>query len=92
MQYSTEAEFLDAIGTMVLRAVLLAIFTVVCSYGFYSPQPYSKSGLKLVCNVNFVYGKLKFENFQDYAQKPHRNFSFINSTSVQEILTKVFQL
>jgi hypothetical protein len=30
----------------------------------------SKSGLKLVCNVNIVNGNLKSENSQDYAQKP----------------------
>jgi hypothetical protein len=29
----------------------------------------SKSGLKLVCNVNFGYGNLKSENFQDYTLK-----------------------
>ncbi len=33
----------------------------------------SKSGLKLVCNVNIVYGNLKSEKSQDYAQKPQRN-------------------
>ncbi len=27
--------------------------------------------LKLVCNVNIVYGNLKSENSQYYAQKPH---------------------
>jgi hypothetical protein len=34
----------------------------------------SNSVLKLVCNVrvNSVYGNLKSENFQDYAQKPQR--------------------
>jgi hypothetical protein len=35
-------------------------------YGF-------KSGLKLICNVNIVYGYLKSEKSQDYAQKPQRN-------------------
>ncbi len=40
-----------------------------------------KSGLKLVCNVNIVYGKLKSENSQDYAQKPQRNCTFMNSAS-----------
>ncbi len=33
------------------------------------PSPLSKSGLKLVCDVNIVYGNLKSENSQDYAQK-----------------------
>jgi hypothetical protein len=31
------------------------------------PLPPSKSGLKLVCNVNIVYGNLKPEDSQDYA-------------------------
>ncbi len=37
-----------------------------------SPPPFpppSKSGLNLVSNVNIVYGNLKSENSQDYAQK-----------------------
>jgi len=37
--------------------------------------------LKLVCNVNIVYGNLKSENPQDYAQKPQRNCTFMNSAS-----------
>jgi hypothetical protein len=41
----------------------------------------SKSGLKLVCNVNIVYGNLKSENSQDYTQKPQRNCMFVNSAS-----------
>ncbi len=39
------------------------------------PPPPSKSGLKLVCNV---YGN---KNSQDYARKPQRNCTFMNSTS-----------
>jgi hypothetical protein len=46
-----------------------------------SPPPLSKSGLKLVCNVNIVYGNLNSENSQDYAQKPQRNCTFMNSAS-----------
>jgi hypothetical protein len=34
----------------------------------------SKSDLKLVYHVNIVYGNLKSENSQDYAQKPQRKF------------------
>jgi hypothetical protein len=45
------------------------------------PTP-RKSGLKLVCNVNIVYGNLKSENSQDYVQKPQRNCTFMNSASV----------
>jgi hypothetical protein len=33
-------------------------------YGFYSPPPFSKSGLKLVCNVNVEYGNLMSQNSQ----------------------------
>jgi hypothetical protein len=54
--------------------------------GFYSPlPPLSKSGLKLVCTVNIVYGNLKSEISQDYAQKPQGNCgncTFMNSASV----------
>ncbi len=44
---------------------------------FTSPPPLllSKSGLKLVpkkCTLNIVYGNLKSENSQDYAQKPQQ--------------------
>ncbi len=34
-------------------------------------ETYWRSGLKLVCNVIIVYGNLKSENSQDYAQKTH---------------------
>ncbi len=70
----TEAEFLDVIGTKSRQSSLLAI---------HSHLYLSKSGLKLVCKVNIVYGNLKSENSQDYAQKPQRNCTFMNSASVQ---------
>jgi hypothetical protein len=73
-----EAEFLDVIGTKVLRAFLLSIHSHL-HYEFYPPP--SKSGLKLVCNVNIVFGNLKSKNSQDYAQKPQRNSMFMNSPS-----------
>jgi hypothetical protein len=38
--------------------------------------PLSKSCLKLVCNVNTVYGNLKSEN----SQETSRNWTFMNST------------
>ena len=41
----------------------------------------SKSGLKLVCNVYILSGNLRFENSQDYVQKPQRNCMFMNSAS-----------
>ncbi len=40
------------------------LFTVTSTNGFYSPPLSSKSGLKLVCNVNIVHGNLKSENSQ----------------------------
>jgi hypothetical protein len=40
-----------------------------------------KSGLKLVFNVNIVYGNLKSENSQNYGQKPQLNCTFLNSAS-----------
>ncbi len=43
--------------------------------------PWEKRGLKLVCIVNIVYGNLKFDHFQDYAQEPQRNWPFMNSAS-----------
>jgi hypothetical protein len=60
------------------------LFTITSNNGFYTPPPppsLSKSGLKLVCNVNIVYGNLKSENSQDYAQKPQRNCTCVNSAA-----------
>ncbi len=37
--------------------------------------------MKLVCNVNIVYRNQKHVNFQDYAQKPQRNCTFMNLAS-----------
>ncbi len=51
------------------------------------PPPPSKSGLKLVCYVNVVYGNLKSENSKDYTprkQKPQRNCTFMNPASGQK--------
>ncbi len=45
------------------------------------PPPLSRSGLKLVCNVDILYGKLKSEYSQDYAQKPQRYCTFMISAS-----------
>jgi hypothetical protein len=62
------------------------LFTVTSTNGFYSPPPpppsLSKSGLKLFCNINILYGNLESENSQDYGQKPPRNCTFVNSASV----------
>ncbi len=46
----------------------------------------SKSGLKLVFNVNIVYGNLRSDNSQDYAQKPQQNCTFMNSAAAHALL------
>ncbi len=75
---STEAEFLNVIGTKVTRAFLL----VIHSNGSPPPRPVSKSGLKLVCNVRTLCTEnLSLRAIQDYAQKPQRNCAFMNSAS-----------
>jgi hypothetical protein len=50
---------------------------------FTPPPPIllSKSSLKLVCNVNILYGNIRSENSPDYAQKPQPNCTFMNSAS-----------
>ncbi len=75
-----EAEFLDVIWTKVLELFLLAIHSHLYLWTLLPPPP-SKSGLKLVCNVNIVYKNLKSENSQDYALKPQRNCTFMNLAS-----------
>ncbi len=84
-----EAEFLDVIWTKVFRVFTL-IITVTSSpqlTDFTPPPPEQKcfDGLKLVCNVNIVYGNLRSENSQDY-DKPQRNCTFMNSSSGKKIL------
>ncbi len=58
-----EAEFLDVIGTKVLR-----VFPPCFSQSRFLFLR-GKGGLKLVCNVNIVYGNFRSENSQDYGQK-----------------------
>jgi hypothetical protein len=75
-----EAEFLDVIGSKVLRVFPLAIHSHLY-FRILLPPPLSKSGLKLDCNVNIVHDNLKSENSQDYAQKPQRHCTFMNSAA-----------
>ncbi len=51
-----EAEFLDVIGTKVLRVFLLAIHSQLYQLILLPPPHLEKRGLKLACNVNIVYG------------------------------------
>ncbi len=77
-----EAEFLDVIGTKFLRFFLLAIHCHLYLRIYPPPpSPQRKIGLKLVCNVNIMYGNLKSEKSQDYAQKHQRHCTFMNSAS-----------
>jgi hypothetical protein len=72
LDVTPETEFLDVIGTKVVRAFLLAIHSHLYLRILLSP-PLSKSGLKTVCNVNIVHENLQSDNSQDYAQKPKQN-------------------
>ncbi len=77
------AEFVDVIGTKVLRVFLLAIQSpLLTDFTPSLPPLMSKSGLKLVCNKIIVNRNLKSENSQVYAQKPQQNCTFTNSASV----------
>ncbi len=51
-------------------------YSVTSANGFYSASPLRKSGLKLVYNLNMVYGNIKSENSQDNAQIPQRHFTY----------------
>jgi hypothetical protein len=75
------AEILDVTGTKVLRVSFL-MFRVTSSNEL-TPLP-NKSSLKPGCNVNNVrvYGNLKPENSQEYAQKLQQTSTFVNSGSV----------
>jgi hypothetical protein len=68
-----EAEFLDVIGNKSLKSFL------PCYSQSPLPTDFTHSAVKLVCHVNIVYGNLKSENSQDYAQKLQRNCTFMNS-------------
>jgi hypothetical protein len=75
-----EAELLDVIRTKVVRVFLL-LFTVTSTNRFTTHLPMSKSGLKLVCNVNIVSENFRSENSQDCAKKPQQNCTFMNLAS-----------
>jgi hypothetical protein len=62
----TEADFLDVIWSKVLRVFLLAIHSHLSLLTDFTPLPLSlsESGLKLVCNVNIVYGHLSLRTLK----------------------------
>ncbi len=53
----------------------------------FTPSPLEQKWVKigLQCEPCTVYGNLKSENSQDYAQKPRRNCTFMNKPSVQYV-------
>jgi hypothetical protein len=65
-------------GTVIHLTTEGDFLAVTSSNGFYSPAPLIKSGLKLVCNVNIVYGNLKPEISQDFAHKPQGNETVVH--------------
>jgi hypothetical protein len=64
----TESELLDVIGTKVSLKSFPPCYSQSPLITDFTPPPPSNSGLKLVCNVNIVYGNLKSQNH--HAQKP----------------------
>ncbi len=77
---SPEAEFWDVIGT---RVFLLAFHGHLYQQILLSlpPPPSQQKWFETGYNVNIVYVNLKAVNSQDYAQKPQRNCTFMNSAS-----------
>jgi hypothetical protein len=43
----------------------------------------------IVCNINIVFRNLNYENSQNYAQKSHRNCTFMNSASVWQSVADI---
>jgi hypothetical protein len=73
-----EAKFLDVIGTKIFYYSQSPLFTD------FTPSPLEQKLFETGFSVNIVYENLKSENSQDYAQKPQRNFMFMNSASGEE--------
>ncbi len=67
---------------------ILPCYSVTSTNGFYSlPSfPLSRSGFKLVCNVNIVYGILR--TFKIMPQKPQGHCTFMSSASAVRGLEK----
>ncbi len=75
--YNTNKEKLSAFVMIPLNRIYNYIPTLFSSLLFIV------TSTKVFCNVNTLYGNLKSENSQDYAQKPQRNRTSMNSASVQ---------
>jgi hypothetical protein len=82
-----EAEFLDEIQTKLLRVFLLGIHSLqqLC-LRFIFLQTHATSynyckGEWVLYGLRNPYRNLKFENSQDYAQKPQRDCMFMNTAS-----------
>jgi hypothetical protein len=71
-----EAEFLDEIQTKVFRVFLVAIHSHLSSFVL------SSLFLQTHLTTHNFHGSVQSENSQDYAQKPQRNCTFMNSASV----------
>ncbi len=63
---------MDVIGTKVQRVFLLAIYSCLLTDFIPLPPSLEQKRFETLCNVNIVYGNLKSENSQNYAQKPQR--------------------
>jgi hypothetical protein len=66
-----EAEFLDIIGSKILRRIFLLamhICTVTSTMDFIPPPPPNKSGFKLVFDVNIVYGNLSLRTLKSMSR------------------------
>ena len=88
--YSPEAEFLDKIQTKVLRVFLYSfafkfLFLQIhaTSYSFCKEERRitDRKPYPLPYGLRNPYRNLKSENSHDYAQKPKRNCTFMNSAS-----------
>jgi hypothetical protein len=80
LQYFSEIEFLDVIGTKFSRVFLFAIHSQLYKKRVLPPPPpplpFSNSDLKLVYNLNIEYGNLKPETSPDYAQKQRKLYVY----------------
>jgi hypothetical protein len=70
LQFRRQSKKLGILNEDGVYSLLYPCFSQSSLITDFTSLPPSKSGLKLVCNVNIVYRNLKYQNSQDYAQKP----------------------